>query len=132
MPSHIYALFENARRYERKQTLEKHRQEIGELCATMGRVAADNPHAWFRRQRSPEEFCTVSPRNRMVAFPYTKLMCSMIFVDQSSAVRVSICSVAMKRLGVSKEQLFPGLDVVETYTIRLLQLQALGYNWFTY
>lgn len=54
------------------------------------------------------------------------------FKKYNGKVRVSICSVAMKRLGVSKEQLFPGLDVVETYTIRILQLQALGYNSILY
>jgi intracellular sulfur oxidation DsrE/DsrF family protein len=54
------------------------------------------------------------------------------FEKYKGKVRVSICSVAMKRQGVSKEQLFPGLDVVETYTIRLLQLQALGYNSIQY
>ena len=54
------------------------------------------------------------------------------FEKYKGKVRVSICSVAMKRQGVSKEQLFSGLDVVETYTIRLLQLQALGYNSISY
>ncbi|WP_288371665.1 hypothetical protein [uncultured Algoriphagus sp.] len=54
------------------------------------------------------------------------------FEKYKGKVRVSICSIAMKRLGVSKEQLFPGLDVVETYTIRMLQLQALGYNSISY
>lgn len=54
------------------------------------------------------------------------------FKKYNGKVRVSICSVAMKRLGVSKEQLFPGLDVVETYTIRILQLQDLGYNSILY
>ncbi len=54
------------------------------------------------------------------------------FEKYKGKVRVSICSVAMKRLGVTKEQLFPGLDVVETYTIRILQLQALGYNSVLY
>ncbi|WBL41708.1 hypothetical protein PBT90_13195 [Algoriphagus halophytocola] len=54
------------------------------------------------------------------------------FEKYNGKVRVSICSVAMKRLGVSKEQLFPGLEVVETYTIRILQLQALGYNSIIY
>ncbi|WP_439474817.1 DsrE family protein [Algoriphagus formosus] len=54
------------------------------------------------------------------------------FEKYKGKVRVSICSIAMKRLGVSKEQLFPGLDVVETYTIRILQLQALGYNSMSY
>lgn len=54
------------------------------------------------------------------------------FEKYKGKVRVSICSVAMKRLGVTKEQLFSGLDVVETYTIRILQLQALGYNSLSY
>lgn len=54
------------------------------------------------------------------------------FEKYKGKVRVSICSVAMKRLGVTKEQLFSGLDVVETYTIRILQLQALGYNSILY
>ena len=54
------------------------------------------------------------------------------FEKYNGKIRVSICSVAMKRLGVSKEQLFSGLDVVETYTIRILQLQALGYNSLSY
>lgn len=54
------------------------------------------------------------------------------FAKYNGKVSVSICSVAMKRLGVSKEQLFPGLDVVESYTIRMLQLQALGYNSISY
>lgn len=54
------------------------------------------------------------------------------FEKYKGKVRVSICSVAMKRLGVSKDQLFEGLDISESYTIRMLQLQALGYNSMTY
>lgn len=54
------------------------------------------------------------------------------FGKYKGKVRVSICNVAMKRQGVSKEQLFSGLEVVETYTIRMLQLQALGYNSISY
>ncbi|MDN3205640.1 hypothetical protein [Algoriphagus sediminis] len=54
------------------------------------------------------------------------------FEKYKGKVRVSICSVAMRRLGVSEDQLFSGLEVVETYTIRILQLQALGYNSISY
>ncbi len=54
------------------------------------------------------------------------------FEKYQGKVKVSICSVAMRRQGIAKEQLFPGLDVVETYTIRYLQLQALGYNAIMY
>lgn len=54
------------------------------------------------------------------------------FEKYKGKVRISICSIAMKRLVVSEEKLFSGLDVVETYTIRILQLQALGYNSISY
>ncbi|WP_133556611.1 hypothetical protein [Algoriphagus boseongensis] len=54
------------------------------------------------------------------------------FEKYKGKIRVSICSVAMKRQGITKEELFSGLEVVETYTIRILQLQALGYNSILY
>jgi acetyl-CoA C-acetyltransferase len=97
VPSDIYALFENARRHEKRQSLEEHTGEIADLCAEMGRVAAQNPYAWFRQERKAEEFSTISDRNRMVAFPYTKLMCSMIFTDQSAAVLMMSLAEAGRR-----------------------------------
>ena len=54
------------------------------------------------------------------------------FEKYQGKIRVSICSVAMKRQGVTKDQLFAGLETVETYTIRILQLQALGYKSILY
>lgn len=54
------------------------------------------------------------------------------FQKYKSKVKVSICSIAMKRLNVSEEELFDGLDIAESYSIRLLQLQALGYSYLIY
>jgi len=107
VPSDIYALFENARRHEKGQSLEEHRQEIGGLCAAMSRVASQNPYAWFRQERSAEDFCTISDRNRMIAFPYTKLMCSMIFTDQSSAVLVMSLAEARLRKIPEENYVYP-------------------------
>jgi acetyl-CoA C-acetyltransferase len=107
VPSDIYALFENARRYEKGQTLEEHRQEIADLCAGMGRVASKNPYAWFRQERGPDDFSTVSARNRMVSFPYSKLMCSMIFVDQSAAVLLMSLAEAKRRKIPEEKYVFP-------------------------
>lgn len=47
-------------------------------------------------------------------------------------VRVSVCSVAMKKLGVPEEKLIDGMEPVATWTVRVLQLQAKGYNVLTY
>lgn len=54
------------------------------------------------------------------------------FQKYKSKVKVSICSIAMKRLNVSEEELFDGLEIAESYSIRLLQLQALGYSYLIY
>ncbi|MBO0343574.1 MAG: DsrE family protein [Bacteroidota bacterium] len=55
-----------------------------------------------------------------------------LFQKYKSKVRVSVCSVAMAKLGVEEEQLIDGMEPVVTYSIRLLQLQAKGYNTLTY
>ena len=54
------------------------------------------------------------------------------FQKYKGKVRVSICSVAMEKLGVSKEELFDGLEPIPTWSVRILQLQAKGYNTLTY
>lgn len=47
-------------------------------------------------------------------------------------VKISVCSVAMEKLGVAEDTLFEGLNVTPTASVRMLQLQANGYNTLTY
>jgi intracellular sulfur oxidation DsrE/DsrF family protein len=54
------------------------------------------------------------------------------FEKYKGKVKVSVCSVAMEKLGVKEESLFDGLDITPTASVRMLQLQALGYNTLTY
>ena len=54
------------------------------------------------------------------------------FRKYKSKVRVSVCSMALQILQVPKDSLFEGLDVVPTASVRMLQLQAKGYNTLTY
>ncbi len=54
------------------------------------------------------------------------------FQNYKDKVKVSVCSVAMEKLGVAEETLFEGLDVTPTASVRMLQLQANGYNTLTY
>lgn len=54
------------------------------------------------------------------------------FKKYKGKVKVSVCSVAMEKLGVAAETLFDGLDITPTASVRMLQLQALGYNTLTY
>jgi len=54
------------------------------------------------------------------------------FQKYKGKVKVSVCSVAMGKLGVKAETLFDGLTVTPTASVRMLQLQANGYNTLTY
>jgi len=69
----------------------------------MTEVAAQSPHAWFPVARSPEEIATASADNRMVAYPYTKLMTSIMDVDMAAALLLASAEKA-DALGVPEEQ----------------------------
>ena len=77
---------------------------LGALCAGLSAVAADNPHAWFRQARSADEIATVSPSNRMIGFPYPKLMNAIIEVDQAAAVLMTSVGEA-RALGIPRRPL---------------------------
>ena len=53
----------------------------------MSKVAAKNPYAWIQREVPADEIRNPGPGNRMVNYPYTKLMTSNISVDQSGSRR---------------------------------------------
>ena len=107
VPSQIYALFENALRHHKNMSMEEHGKELSDFCAAMNRIAEQNPHAWFRCKREPEEILGVRPDNRMVVFPYTKMMCSMMFVDQSAAVLLMSLAEARQRKIPDERLVFP-------------------------
>jgi acetyl-CoA C-acetyltransferase len=81
-----FAVFDNARRAHLGIPLAEYRERLGELLAPMTEVAAANPHAWFRIARSPRDVIEPRPDNRMVGYPYTKYMVSIMDVDMAAAV----------------------------------------------
>ena len=102
MPVQIYPMFETALRAAAGRTVEEHQKFLGDLYAGLSDVAADNPHAWIRESKTAAEITTVSETNRMIGFPYPKLMNSNNDVDQGAAI--IMCSVeAAQRLGVSED-----------------------------
>lgn len=69
----------------------------------MSRIASEHPRAWIREAPSAQRIREPGPGNRMVNYPYTKLMTSNIAVDQAAALIV--CSErAMRRFGVPEEK----------------------------
>lgn len=107
IPTQIYPVFENALRAKAGRSIDDHQIAVSELWSRFAAVAAKNPNAWSPEKRSPEEIRTVTPDNRMIGFPYPKLMNSNLQVDQAAAVIV--CSVdAARRLGVPDDRwVFP-------------------------
>lgn len=102
-PIYIYPLFEQAIRIGLGRSSAVHRREIARLWSNFSEVAEQNPAAWSRRRVSPEEIENASPANRMISWPYTKLMVSNNNVEQAAAVIV--CSVeAARRHGVPEDR----------------------------
>lgn len=97
MPVQVYPLFENALRAAAGRSLVDHDRHVAELWSRFSAVAAENPHSWARTAMTAEEIRTVSPANRMVGFPYRKVMNSNNDVDQASALL--LCSVEAARAG---------------------------------
>jgi len=118
-PVAVYPLLESALRAEAGETIPQHQERVSELWARFSEVAAANPYAWSREPRTAADIRTVTPQNRMIGFPYPKLMNSRIDVDQSAALL--LCSVRSARdLGVPSDRwVFPlaGADATDHYWV---------------
>jgi acetyl-CoA C-acetyltransferase len=96
-----FAVWDIARRAHLSVGPDESRRRLGELMAPMTEVAAANEHAWFRQPRSPAELITPTRENRMVGYPYTKYMVSIMDVDMAAAVIVA-SEAAADALGVPR------------------------------
>ena len=103
-PIDVYPLYENATRAAWGQSLEEGQRETGEIWSNFSAVAAGNSNAWMRRALTPDEIIDVTADNRVVSFPYTKLMVANASVNMGAAV--IIASLAMAReLGVPEDRI---------------------------
>jgi acetyl-CoA C-acetyltransferase len=103
LPIRIYPLFENALRAELGLGIDEHGQRIGELCASLSRVAATNPYAWFREAKTAEQVASESPDNRMICFPYRKYMNAIMAVDQGASIILTSTERA-RELGIPESK----------------------------
>jgi len=115
-PSFVYPLFEEALRIARGESIPDHRRRIGELWSRFSAVAAENPNAWLRGALTGAQIIDTSPDNRMISWPYPKLMNSNNMVDQAAAL--VLCSAQMAdHLQIPRDQwVFPyaGTDSHDT------------------
>ena len=118
-PSYVYPMFEQALRISAGETPDEHRRRIGELWAGFSAVAKDNPHAWNRNPVTAEEISEPSAGNRMISWPYTKLMNSNNMVDQGAVLILTSVQKAQQLQIPSDTWVFPyaGTDAHDTYLI---------------
>jgi acetyl-CoA C-acetyltransferase len=107
LPIQLYPMFDVALRAHEGLGVAEHRARIATLWSAFSDVAAGNPEAWSRQRYTAEELATASPTNRMVGFPYTKMLNSNNNVEQGAAL--ILCSAGRAAaLGVPRDRwVFP-------------------------
>ncbi len=116
MPIQIYPMYESAWRAANGWTVAENRRRIAELAAAMSRVAAANPNAWNRQAHTPESIDSPEGGNRMVGFPYRRVVNSYERVDQGAALILTTVARA-RHLGLDPDTwVFPvaGTDGADT------------------
>ncbi len=93
-PIRVYPLYENAIQAAWGQTPEQGQAELARLWACFSEVASRNPESWLQRRFGAEEIATPSAGNRMIAWPYPKLMTANPLVNKGCAVLVASLEVA--------------------------------------
>jgi acetyl-CoA C-acetyltransferase len=98
-----FAVFDVARRAHLGIDPEDYRRALGDLLSPMTAIAEANPHAWFPQRRSAAELIEPTPANRMVGYPYTKTMVSVMDVDMAAAVVIA-SDEAADNLGIGADR----------------------------
>jgi acetyl-CoA C-acetyltransferase len=124
-PVELFAIIESALRHAEGLDVERHRDRVAQLYSGFSEVAAANPHAWRREPVSAAAIRDPSPRNAMLAFPYTKRHSSQWNVNQ--AVAILVCSAARAaQLGLRRAGwIFPIAAVQSKHVVPLAQQRRL-------
>jgi acetyl-CoA C-acetyltransferase len=103
-PITVYPLYESATSAHWGQTPREALAESGDLWSTYSSVAAQNPNAWLKRRFRPEEITTPTAENRLIAWPYTKLMVANPTVNMGGALLLTSLAKA-REAGIAEDRL---------------------------
>jgi len=93
-PPYTYSLFETAFRAALGRNLKDHINYLGKLFEHFSNIASRNPYSWTKTSFSAPEIVNATPNNRYITHPYTKRMCSNLFVDQAATILITSKSFA--------------------------------------
>jgi acetyl-CoA C-acetyltransferase len=88
-PVSVYPFYEAATSAHWGQTPREAMAESGALWSAYSQVACENPNAWLTRRFRSEEITTPSIDNRLIAWPYTKLMVANPTVNMGGALLIT-------------------------------------------
>lgn len=103
-PITVYPLYESATSAHWGQTPREALAESGELWSRYADAAADNPNAWLKKPFTPAEITTPAPENRLIAWPYTKLMVANPTVNMGGALILTSLAKA-RAAGIAEDKL---------------------------
>src|SRR3954466_7914961 len=103
-PVTVYPFYEAATSAHWGQTPREAMAESGQLWSTYASVASQNPNAWLKKQFTPDEITTPTPENRLIAWPYTKLMVANPTVNMGGAILMTSLAKA-RAAGVPEDRL---------------------------
>ena len=103
-PVTVYPFYEAATSAHWGQTPREAMAESGQLWSTYSNVASQNPNAWLKRRFAPDEITTPTPDNRLIAWPYTKLMVANPTVNMGAAVLLTSLAKA-RAAGIAEDRL---------------------------
>src|SRR5450432_4292744 len=103
-PITVYPFYEAASSAHWGQTPREAMAESGALWSTYSSVASQNPYAWLKQHFTPDEITTPTPDNRLIAWPYTKLMVANPSVNMGGAILMTSLAKA-RAAGISEDRL---------------------------
>jgi hypothetical protein len=103
-PVQIYPLYENATRHAWGQTAAESDAESAVLWSRYADAAKRNPYAWLADAYTPAQILADTPDNRMIAYPYRKLMVANPSVNQGAAILITSLAAA-REASVPEDQL---------------------------
>src|SRR5258705_2661219 len=103
-PITVYPFYEAASSAHWGQTPREAMAESGQLWSTYSSVASQNPNAWLKRRFTSEEITTPTPDNRLIAWPYNKLMVANPTVNMGAAVLMTSLAKA-RAAGIAEDRL---------------------------
>src|ERR1700675_4634898 len=103
-PITVYPFYEAASSAHWGQSPREAMAESGALWSTYSNVASQNPNAWLQQHFTPEEITTPTPDNRLIAWPYTKLMVANPTVNMGAAVLMTSLARA-RAAGIAEDRL---------------------------